>query len=391
MKWTNRGILILLVLAASIAVAESPTQSITVDCNKGQSLNSTLSKLNKQTPNTVSVNGTCTEYVQIIGFENLALQGLAGATLLQPATRTGNQLGLLFIGSSRSVTLDGLSIQADTVTVSAIAIGHGSTDIRLRHLNLQGGTSGITVFEQSQVSLAYVTAQDPGFAALGVYDLSDVHVERSLFQNTTGASYHIGLFVGASHITMYGTTINNMQVGIDAYAGSIIDVLTFTSYYSTGGSTDVVIRNSAGTSYNGVTIDGGGSLNVTGAKLLINKPGQTYGGTSGGVLISDGSSMITSNGDLVITGSNGQGVMALNNSHATLSGATITGGSHGGLVATNLSSIDVSAGTILTLVGGNSVDLFCDPGSTITGSVNLSGVPTAQCTNLLSGETVALP
>jgi hypothetical protein len=59
--------------------------------------------------------------------------------------------------------------------------------------------------------------------------LSDVHVERSLFQNTTGASYHIGLFVGASHITMYGTTINNMQVGIDAYAGSIIDVLTFTS------------------------------------------------------------------------------------------------------------------------------------------------------------------
>jgi hypothetical protein len=45
----------------------------------------------------------------------------------------------------------------------------------------------------------------------------------------------------------------------------------------------------------------------------------------------------------------------------------------------------------LRLVGGNSVDLFCDPGSTITGSVNLSGVPTAQCTNLLSGETVALP
>src|ERR1017187_9533906 len=146
MNWTNREVLILLVLVASVAVAETPTQSITVDCNNGQSWNGTLSKLNKQTPTTVLVNGTCTEYVQIIGFENLTLQGLAGATLLQPATRTGNQPGLLFIGSSRSVTLDGLSIQADTVTVSAIAIGHGSTDIRLRHLNLQGGTSGITVF-----------------------------------------------------------------------------------------------------------------------------------------------------------------------------------------------------------------------------------------------------
>jgi hypothetical protein len=391
MKWTTRGILILLLLAASIAVAESPTQSITVDCNKGQSLNSTLSKLNRQTPNTVSVNGTCTEYVQITGFENLTLQGLAGATLLQPTTRMGNQLGLLFIGSSRSVTLDGLSIQADTVTVSAIAIGHGSTDIRLRHLNIQGGTSGITIFEQSQVSIAYVTAQDPGFSALGVYDLSDVHVERSLFQDSTGALWHIGLFVGASHITMYGTTINNMQVGIQGYAGSIIDVVTFTTYYSTGGPTDVVIDNSAGTSYNGVTIDTGGSLNVVSAKLVIHKPGQTYGGTTGGVLISDGAAMTASNGNLVITGSNGQGVMALNNSHATLSGTRVTGGSHGGLVATNLSSIDVSAGTTLSVVGGNSVDLFCDPGSTITGGVNLSGVPSAQCTNLLSGETGALP
>jgi hypothetical protein len=129
---------------------------------------------------------------------------------------------------------------------------------------------------------------------------------------------------------------------------------------------------------------------VTGAKLVINKPGQTYGGTSGGVLISDDASLTTSNGYLVITSSNGQGVMALNNSHATVIGATITS-SHGGLVAANLSSIDVSAGTALTLVTGNVVDLFCDPDSTITGTVNLAGVPTAQCTNLLAGETVTLP
>ena len=390
MKGTSLGILVLSVLVASVALAEMPTPSTAVDCNQGQSLNGTLAKLNKQGPNTVTVSGTCTEYIQISGFENLTLQGLAGATLVEPSTGT-NQLGFLFIGSSRSVTVDGFSIQASTTGAGAVAIGHGSTDIRLRHLNITGGSSGISVFEQSQVSIAYVTAQDPGFTTLGVYDLSDVHLERSLFQNTSGALWHVGLFVGASHITMYGTTINNMQVGIDAYAGSIIDVLTFTSYYQTSGSTDVVINNSAGTSYNGVTVDAGGSLNVTGAKLLINKPGQTWGGTTGGVLLTDASSMTTSNRNLVITGSNGQGVMALNNSHATLVGATITGGGHGGLVATNLSSIDVSVGTTLTLVGGNSVDLFCDPNSMITGSVNLSGAPTSQCTNLLSGETATLP
>jgi hypothetical protein len=221
--------------------------------------------------------------------------------------------------------------------------------------------------------------------------LSDVHVERSSFKSSTGSSYQVGLFVGASHITMYDTTITNMQVGIEGYAGSIIDVLTFDTYYSTGGPSDVVIDSPAGTNDNGVTISEGGSLNVTGAKLVINKPGQTYGGTSGGVLISNGAAMTASNGYLVITGSNGQGVMVLDNSHATVIGATVTKGSHGGLVAANLSSIDVSAGTTLTLVGGNSVDLFCDPGSAITGSANLSGAPTSQCTNLLAGETVTLP
>jgi len=392
MNWTNRGVLILLVSVASVAAAETSPQSITVDCNKGQSLNGTLSKLNRQTPATVSVSGTCTEYVQVFGFENLTLKGLAGATLLQPTTGAGNVLNsLLFIESSRNVTVDGFSIQADTATVPAVGIGHGSTDIRLRHLNIQGGSYGIIVFEHCQVSIAYVTAQDPGYATLGIYDYSDVHLERSAFKDTTGALWHVGMDIGASHVTMYGTTISNMQQGITGHGGTIVDVGTFNTYYATGGPSDVVIDNSAGTNYNGVTIDTGGSLNVVGARLVINKPGQSWGGNTGGVLISDGAALNASNGNLVITGSNGQGVMVLNNSHATVVGATVTGGSHGGLVLANLSSIDVSAGSTLTLVGGNSVDLFCDPGSTITGSVNLAGVPTSQCTNLLSGETVTLP
>lgn len=392
MNWTNRGILILLVLAASVAVAETTPSAITVDCNSGQSLNSTLAKLNKQIPATVSVSGTCTEYVHVIGFESLTLNGLAGATLALPTTGAGTVLNcLLYIESSRSVTVDGFAITADTVTVPAIGIGHGSSDIRLRHLNIQGGTSGIVVFENSQVSIAYITATDPGYATLGVYDLSDVHVERSLFQDSTGASYHVGMDVGASHITVYGTTIKNMQVGINARGGSIIDLVTFNTYYALGGPTDVLIDNSAGTNYNGVAIDAGGSLNVASARLVINQPGQSYGGTTGGVLISDGAAMSTSNGNLVITGSNGQGVVALNNSHATLVGATVTRGLHAGLVVANQSSIDVAASSTLTLVGGNSVDLFCDPASTITGSANLKGVPTSQCTNLLAGETVSLP
>jgi hypothetical protein len=82
----------------------------------------------------------------------------------------------------------------------------------------------------------------------------------------------------------------------------------------------------------------------------------------------------------------------MNNSHATLFGATVSHGIHGGLVALNNSSIDFSINnTPLSTVSLNAVDLFCDADSKITGTVNISGTPSAQCTNLLSSETVPLP
>ena len=398
MKWINLGILALLVSTASLAQGEQGGTTarsipVSVDCSAGESLNRALSKLDKKTSYTVSVNGTCAEYVHVLGFENLTLKGLSGAKLLQPPTGAGN-LGndVLFIESSQSVTVQGFSIQADTTTVSAVGIGHGSTDIRLRNLTVTGGTFGIIVFENSQVSIAYITAQDPGYTTLGIYDSSDVHVEHSVFQDSTGAPWHVGIALGAAHITMYATTIRNMQVGIDAESGSIVDLLYSSSYYPLIGPTDVTIENSAGTNYDGVTVNGGAVLNVQGAKLVIIQPGQSWGGTTGGVLVSDGSKLVAANGNLLsITGSYGHGIIVLNNSHATLGAITLTGSGHGGLVAANLSSIDVAASTGLSSVGGNGVDLFCDSQSVITGSANIAGAPRAQCANLLATETAPLP
>lgn len=388
---TIRRVLVLCVLVASLAVAETMAQSIpvTVDCSSGQSLNRTLSKLDKQVATTVSVTGTCTEYVQVSGFQNLTLKGLPGAALVQPTISAGNLITtVLTIVSSQSVTVEGFSLQADTSIDGVIGIGHGSRDIRLRNLEIVGGDFGIFVYENSEVSIAYVTSKDPGFSSLGVFDLSDVHLEHSTFEESTGAPYHVGLFVGTSHITMYHTSIKNMQVGIDAYGGSNIDVQAFATYYPFGGSNDVTIAGS--TNYDGVSLSGGSSLNVTGinqqaTRLVINQPGQAYGGTTAGVLVSD-RSVLEANSNLVITGSQGQGIVVLNNSHATLTGATITGSGHGGLAASNLSSIDLAEGAS-TLVGGNAVDLFCDSSSRITGTANLFGAPTAQCSNLLPGES----
>ena len=394
MNRINRGILVLLVSLATVAAAQTaaPSIPVSVDCNSGQSLNLALSTLDKAKSYTVSVTGTCTEYVRVIGFTNLILNAAPGAALLQPSGGGGSLFNsLLLIESSRSVTVQGFTIQADTLTVPAIGIGHGSSDIRLRHLTVIGGTEGILIFENSQVSVAYVTGQDPGYTPLGIYDSSDVHVERSLFEDSTGALWHVGADVGSSHLTIYGTTFRNMQVGINAGTGSIVDVETFDTYYAFGGPSDVTIESPAATNYDGVSLDSGASLNVFSAKLVIKGAGQSWGSTTSGVFVSDGSNLNAANGNLAITQSHGQGIMVLNNSHATIGAATVTGSSHGGLVAANLSSIDVAASSALSSVGGNSVDLFCDSGSTITGSSNIAGVPTAQCINLVSAETVALP
>jgi hypothetical protein len=391
----TQGILMISVFTASLSVTAQTTPSIpvTVDCAAGQSLNRTLAKLDKNVATTVSVNGTCTEFVQVVGFHNLVLKGLPGATLAQPSTGGGSTFNAtLYIESSQSVQVEHFTVQGNSGTLPDVGIGHGSTDIRLRSLTVQGGGGGIIVFENSQVSIAYVHVQDSGYASLGIYDSSDVHIEHSLFENTTSDNnWHVGIGLGASHVTMYGTTIRNMEQGIAAGADSIVDLDLYNTYYAATGSTDVVIDSSAGKTFEGVNLVGG-SLNIYTAKLVINKSGQSWGGTTAGISLDEGANMIAGSGYLSITGSLGQGIVAMNNSHATLFGATISHGTHGGLVAINNSSIDLSINNSpLSTISGNAVDLFCDSGSKITGTANIAGTPSAQCTNLLSSEWGPLP
>jgi len=337
--WISICLFFSLSLAAAQQTAPTP---ITVDCSKGQSLNQTLAKLNRQTPYSVSVNGTCTEFVHVIGFHNLILKGLPGATLVQPSTGGGNLFNsTLLIESSQSVQVEGFAVQGNAGTLPNIGIGHGSTDIRLRSLNISGGGAGILIFENSQVSVAYVHVQDTGYTTLAIYDSSDVHVEHCLFESTATDGWHQGISLGASHVTMYATTIRNMQQAIGGGANSIVDLTVYNTYYVATGSTDVVIDSSAGFTFDGVSMVGG-SLNIYGAKLVINKSGQSWGGTTAGINLDEGATMLANSGLLSITGSLGQGIVAMNNSHATLFGATISHGTHGGLVAINNSSIDLS-------------------------------------------------
>lgn len=362
---------------------------IPVNCAIGQSLNQTLSKIRNLKSVTVVVTGTCTEYVTVDGFDGLTLKGAPGAALQQPATTPSNVPGpwVLSIGASHSVTVDGLNIHSGTTALAGIGIGQNSTDIRLRNLTVDGpATFSIEIFEGSQVSLAGVTARDSGFAALAAFDLSDVHIEQCLFQEITSGGFHEGILASSGHVTMQSTTIRDMQTAIDVGAHGSVDIQSFNTYFPVVRPNDVVIDNPSGSNFQGVHL-ARGTLGLGDTKLRISNAGQPFGGSSAAISASEDSTVADGGGNLVITGSQGQGLFVSNNSHASLGGSIITGGHHGGLVVTNLSSVSLlSNGS--TLFGGNATDVFCDSNSLITGTSHFAGVPSTNCANLLPGDTV---
>jgi hypothetical protein len=387
--------LIMLIVSATWVMAKP--NPITVDCGAGQSLNRALAKMDKHVPATVEVKGTCTEYVLIDGFDGLTLKGVPGAALVQPSVDPGDGLAIhvLSIRASRSITIFGLDVHSGPSALAGIGIGQNSLDVRLRNLTVDGaGVFGIVVYESSQVSLARVTARDPGYATVGVYDVSDVHIEDCLFAHSTGAYWHAGVDVGSGHVTMHGTTIRNMQNGINIGASGSVDIQDYNTYYPLGGRTEVVIESPASTNFCGVNVGNGSSLNVGNANLRITNSGQTWGGNTAGVCVSDGGTLnavAVNGGKLFVSGSYGHGVFVSNSSHASLAASSITGSGHGGLVVVNQSTISVGANSALTEVSGNGTDLFCDSKSLMTGGANIGNATSVNCNNLLLGDYENLP
>ena len=380
-----------LLLSATSAFAD---QTRTVNCGQGQSLNLTLATLVKFLPATITVQGTCTEYVLVQGFNDLTLIGAPGATLQQPNTPPPPIPSfVLSIKASSRVTVTGLAVRSLPSVTSSIGIGGGSNQIRLQDVATDG-SNGISVYELSQVWLVRATVNaTSGFAGIAAFDKSDVHIVDGLIEHPANSNFNSGLFVGSAHVTMQGMTIRDMQHGINIGSSGSVDLVDFDP---TGGI-DVIIDNRSGTNFHGAFVTDGSSLNLSSAALRINNAGQPYGGDTGAVFVSNGSTLDagpSASPSLVITNSRGQGVIVSNDSHAQLAGSSITGGAHGGLVVTNLSTASVAfnfAGNPVTTITGNGTDVFCDSQSRVTGGSNIANANTVSCNNLLPGSYENLP
>ena len=373
-----------LLFSASSAFAD-PNR--TVDCGAGQSLNFTLATLPKLQPATVTVKGTCTEYVLIEGFNNLTLTGAPGATIQQPGTPPPPAPAfLLSIKASRSVSVTNLAFRSLPSVPSSIGIGGGSNEVLVRDVSTDG-SGGIFMYEASQARLVRVTVNlTSGFAAIWALDKSDVHIIDGLLQRPANSNFNAGLFVGSGHVTMQGMTIRDMQQSISINSSGSVDVVNFEP---TAAGIDVIVDNPSGTNFNGAVVVGSSSLNLGSAKLRIDNAGQPFGGDSGAVFVSNGSTLNAGPG-LVVTNSRGQGVIVSNDSHAQLGNSSITGGAHGGLVVMNLSTAGVDFGSTVTITG-NGTDLFCDSKSRITDGANIANAMIVSCNNLLPSTYENLP
>jgi len=373
-------------LLSSIWASADPTP--VVDCDRGQSLNRTLTKMDKFGAAKVKFKGTCTEYVVIEGFDNLTVKGLPGATIRQPSTNTPpSPFYVVRVAGSRGVTLSGFTVQSLPSAFSAIGIERGSTDVLLENMTTEGSW-GIVADQASQVWLTGVNVNiTSGFAAISAFDKSDVHIVGGLVHRPADSGFYAGLFASTGHITVQGLTIRDMQTSIDIDDGGSVDLVNFDSSVS---AVDVIIDNPAGTNFNGVFVSSGSALNVGSARLLISNAGQPYGFNSGAIFVTNGSTL-SAGASLIVTGSRGQGVMVSNTSHAELAGSSITGGAHGGLVVVNQSTAGANLTNPLTIISGNGTDLFCDSKSRITGSSYMANVTTVQCNDLLPDLYESLP
>jgi len=381
-----RALALATLLLSTICAAAAPTP--TVDCNRGRSLNAALAKINKFSPATVVFTGTCTEYVTVDGFNNLTLTGVQGATIQQPnTTPPTNSAFVLSVKASRSVTLSEFAVHSQASVFSCIGIVGGSTDIMLRDITTDGAW-GIVMDEASQawivratVNLAY------GYAAIALFDQSDAHIVDGLLQRPASSGFNAGLLVESGHATVQGLTIRDMQQSINVNSSGSVDVSHFDP---TGGSVNVIIDNPSGTNYYGALVSDGSSLNISSAKLLITNAGQPWGGDTGGVLVTNGSTL-SAGSSLVVSGSQSQGVVVSNNSHAGFGGSSITGSARGGLVVVNLSTATAVATNPLTVIGSNGTDLFCDSRSQIAGTLNIANAGVVSCNNLIPGIYQSLP
>jgi len=383
----RRKVLICL-LSSSVGLGvQAFATTLTVNCDKGQSVNAGLAKLSKTGPHTVTVSGTCTEDIAIRGFDDLQLLASPG-TVLNKAP--GSAPAVIDVVASSRIVIDGFTIEGPTLApgVPATPTGiqfTGSVASSVSHATITGGGSGIIVDgSQARITDSTISESWAFWATVIVFDASIIELANVTLE--AGHPYSTGLAVGllGSAVVESGS-FRDFGAGISVQGGGLVNPS------NTG---PVVFENNRV----GLLIGPAAAAELQGdVQFIDNGDGSDF---SGGIVVDGGALHLPNYSSLpgtVIRNSNGQGLVLMNNASARIGSVTIEGSGLNGIVVLNSSTLQFEPPIPFPPFGTSSVtgsaakDVFCDSHSVVTGGAYITGATKITCKNLVSGPSVPLP
>lgn len=319
---TAKTLASLVLLILGTATAHAMTLNVACGARSGlTSIGAALRALEEESgggSNTVNVSGICHENVLIRGFDQLTLNGLKGAQIVDASNQTADTL---IITQSQNVIVQGFSVH--------------------------GGYDAIDIYGNASVRLVNIVSQGALYDGVGVYRNASVVIVNSALQNNGYA----GVLVVGGDVTLTGGTLEYNYEGIAVDNGARAYIRVSDPFYD-----GVPLSNAALISNNqdyGVFVQRGG-FQCASCTISGNSSGGVFAEFSGTVKLSSYSS-------------------------ATLASApptTVTAnGGRGGIVVGALTSVTLASQTTVTGNAG-AYQITCDtPISVTRGAAAAAGGP----------------
>ena len=195
MRQRARILALFLLVAIGAACQYARAASLSVNCDKHESISKVLRLLataNPQGPNTIAIFGSCKGNFVIRSMDRLTLIARKGASITD---RSGGTLAVVDIEDSQRVTLKGFTIN--------------------------GGAQGILCTTASLCYLTGNTIQGPGRFGVNVVRGSRAFLESNVIQNWGRGAFITGAQVFSSNDVFQGNGGSGIAVLIGAYFESL--------------------------------------------------------------------------------------------------------------------------------------------------------------------------
>lgn len=357
-----------LIAVGSLPTASAQTLTVTVDCNRGQTIAHALKQGDSRKPLVVIVRGTCNEHVSI-SRDDVTLRGQpgTGATINGPIPTT-----------------DTIVILKDTVNIEDLGVTGGFNGIRLQGPSYAGvknvlvhntANNGIIV-RAGDIAIENSTVEFAGGSGLVLGRAASARI----FNNSHFRYSHFaGIYAqNNSTFTVNGGTVHdneghgiNVDYGSDGTINNVeifnnaTGILVSTSHASVGGGNFIHDNRE-----HGVLAQAGAVLGVNGSSIERNGETGVFGYLGATVVM--GGNVITDNGV--------SGVFCLNDCTLQISGERITRNGQTGVSVQRRSTLIVLEPE--TDASGNfGVDLWCgDRESSVDLGSNFNGTVDPACT-----------